>query len=120
VEPFLIAPKYFDQEALSMLSGKLVTGQPGIGSGDASELKRKSWDAFSILLKFGFMLLLRATNCSLIVLHVSQKIAEIIDAYALLDLAELEGHKVAESIICLIHSDSIILNVTKSKILELV
>ncbi|CAL8106739.1 unnamed protein product [Orchesella dallaii] len=93
-EPFLVAPKYFDQEALSMLSGKLVTGQPltGTTTGDSDEMKRKSWDAFSILLRFGFMLLLRASNCSLIVLHVNQKIAEIIDAFALLDLAESEGH----------------------------
>ncbi|ODN06011.1 hypothetical protein Ocin01_00686 [Orchesella cincta] len=94
VEPFLVAPKYFDQEALSMLSGKLVTGQLQTGSGDASETKRKSWDAFSILLKFGFILLLRASNCPLIVFHVSQKTAEIIDAYALLDRAEAEGHTV--------------------------
>lgn len=89
-EPFLIAPmKYFDKEALSSVF-KVIDAKLE-GNDTTAETH---WQTFTNLLNFGFLLALRSSKVSLILLHFSQRFAEKVGAFQMLDLADSEGHEV--------------------------
>lgn len=83
--------KYFDKEVLSTAFniGESCLNYNPNGA-------KESWRTLSALFKFAFLLNLRSKSSSVIVLHFSRTLAEEIEAFAMIDLAEAEGHTVIQ------------------------